>query len=270
MPADIDGKHLMSIAQRFTLPTETGYVDSLELRITAATGDVLGVYLWKDTIHDFGGGLYFHAVDILTPQKKAIYGSKVVNVSSIPANGTVKVKFNHVKVPKDFFVVVQGNYNAAKEPISFFTIAGEIKARRQVTMEESRSSYLALSSKGVETSTFDSKYKLPGVDSALFTDFHITAHTTAPPASVGSEATMQFSAFPNPVTVGNPITVQHGTLAKSEIRIINSLGATIKKVPTDRGDLTEISTTGMPAGAYHLFITSSEGQTSTAKMIVTD
>lgn len=266
----------IAAGERMTLPGESGFVDSVTIQFSSATGDVINVFLYNDTLLDVQG-MQHHLIDVFSPASEAVYASLAFPVSSIPSNGLITVPFDHVEVPKNFFVVVLPNFNQQLQFTSQFNIAAEIKPVRPVTTEDSRSAYLALLP-GTPTSTltdiFDGRFTLQNSDTALFAEFHITAHVSVEEehqqGSVGTEKiNLSVRAYPNPVISGDAITLAIGESGVASTKVFDLLGNEVfRSQAVVTGEL-RIHTNGFAPGVYQVITTVGEKQFRT-QIVVND
>jgi len=165
---------IFAFGERFTLSTNKGFVDSVTVQINSIsqTGDSVGVILWGDTLYNST----FHLINVLaTPTP--IYASAWIYPSQVTAPSVVTIHFNHVQVPKDFFVVILSPANQTTQSFTGFNVMGDRKPIVARSTANSRSGFLALnlSNGSTTTSLLDTVFS-DNTGTPIYSDLYITAH----------------------------------------------------------------------------------------------
>jgi hypothetical protein len=264
LPTRLDTVDVMSISQRFTLPTESGILDSVKMHFDSVDGDNLMLHLFKDTIwngytgdkplhykNTWPGGIFHGAILKMTGFKNY-------------KNFTIKIPLGHVKVPKEFHIGISTAEFGGIAGLSEFTYYGEAHFGRTASLDTSRSGALwTPDHKLYWIDQFDGLFQAEG--QPLGMDFHIDAIVDISQADVATTEVNRTAVYPNPVMMNQPLRVSHGDMMSS-ISLINMLGAEVLNWNGSSNN-AELSTAGLAKGIYTLLITTDSG-VSSEKVIV--
>lgn len=254
------------IGERMTLPSETGFLDSVSIQIDSLPTDSLFVSIIQDSLYDIGGGTQYRLINIF--RTGTILAVANIYPQDISRSHPVTIKFPHVPIPKEFFVVVSSATNQNGQPTNYFFIRGDNKPPRERTADGSRSAgvFIDLQTGNTISAILDGTFILNGQSSAAFSDMYITAYveSTAASAPHTSKHTPSISVFPNPST--NVITVTTA-YPHAMIRIFDALGRAI--FTTDcHSTKTQIDVSSISNGFYTLIVESADAINRTTLSIV--
>ena len=252
-PADFGGLVSILYGQRFTLPSDGGFVDSIRLNFAAIAGAEVGIALVPDTLFETSPGTFYHLIDIFS--ERDAYAEAVIGPTSLPADGWVTVSFDHVAVPKQFFVVAMPNFQAG----GTFELRGDAKPTRVRTTDDSRSAMVAvITSQNLTMSMIlDSFIIFTGEEEPAFTDFYIEAYVETGAASVAQQRNADVAVYPNPVAGTRSIRIASASGVRS-VQLLNALGANVGSW-TLAGSEVHLPLGDIPAGMYLLRITGNDG-----------
>lgn len=264
VPVNYGQFQTMGLAQRFTLPTTSGYLDSITIFLDTIVGSEIGVLIARDTLFETAPGEYFHLIDIFSDRQP--YAEQTIVASALPVDGSVTLRFDHLQVDKNFFVLVVPKIEN-NTFVSGFGLRMEIEPVRERNTENSRSAMLAQLPGGqILSSIFDGVFQIAGADSLLYGQFYIDAFvdTTQPLKHVAMNGQLsELQLYPNPVRSGEALTFGKRTEPVSKVQIYDLLGREVHSSV----DLNEISTNGLTPGSYIVVVTL-DGQRHEAKLVV--
>jgi hypothetical protein len=253
---------VLQYAQRFTLPTETGTLDSIKVRFSQAAGDTVYLYLMEDSVFTLQSG------DAHLPT--TVFGGIAIPVQILPQivdeNGWVTITFDHVPVAKNFHVLAAPRIivdGTSVTPTSSLTVIAENKSGVTPTTESSRSTFVALAPGGIFNIPMDNYFSVDGTPVAV--NFHMQAFVNVETGSVARPSIAAAAMFPNPVASNGTLNIQHNEQIE-EIQIVNMLGNAVQSW-TGKSSNVKLSTSELPAGVYNVIVTTAKGITS-EKLIV--
>ena len=179
-------------AERFTLPGNSGFVDSVKIVFDAITGDSITVVLDPDTLYTTAAG-DFHFVNIFTPTATRFAGVTL----PIPVTSgalTLNLAFPHVPVTKDFHVVVFPRFVVNGTQINFtsqFTLRADSEATRTPTADNAYSTFIGLNLQNSQQTTgIMDGYFIPSGDAGpLYTNFDVEAFVSEPSSTLSLSST---------------------------------------------------------------------------------
>jgi hypothetical protein len=257
---------VLGYGQRFTLPTETGFLDSLHIQIMQVVEDVSGgafnIFITKDEIVPSQKGGPDQHLPVLTTDG-------VISSAGVPAavfqgatNVNLTLKTDHVEVPKEFFVfmtpAVIGNTYSCR-----FVIPGETKTGVATTTENSRSVIFYRNGATPFLEVMDNFFQVSGQNVAV--NFGIDAFVDVEAGSVARTSTSAATMFPNPVASSGTLNIQHNEQINS-IRIVNMLGNEMQSW-SGKSTNVKLSTSDLAKGIYNVIVNTENGVT-TEKLIV--
>lgn len=252
---------LLDLGQRFTLPTASGFVDSVRIYFDTAWGARLGISLYADSLYDTGLGEFHLMNDFTNPEP---YGSAIIEAESILPESWVTIDMGHAAVPKEFFVRVSPE-NDGVDYIAWYALRTEQEPVRARTAENSRSAFFGVVGQNYTTAILDSTFLSLETEEILIGDFWIEAFVSFDNSSVAEPSTASFRLFPNPVAHNAVLNVQDQTPV-TRVQIFNTLGVQVME-HTGRDTRFELPTQGLTPGIYHVIVTNEHGSTS-QKLIV--
>jgi hypothetical protein len=160
---------LIDLGQRFTLPAESGFVDSVRIYFDTAWGARLAVSLYADTLFETGAGA-FHLMNDFGEVEP--YGSAVIEAEGITPKSWVTIDMGRAAVPKEFFVRITPEDDGI-DYISWYTLRTEQEPLRARTTENSRSAFYGIAGQNYTTAILDSTFFSIETDEVLIGDFWI-------------------------------------------------------------------------------------------------
>jgi hypothetical protein len=261
-PAMYGETYVIDLAQRFTLPTNSGYVDSVRIYFVDAEGARLSISLFADTLYNSGNGIFHLMNDFSDPLP---YGQTEIETAAILPNTWVTIDMGHAAVPKEFFVRVSPEDDGI-DYISDYTLRTEREALRARTTENSRSAFFGYDADDNRVSAIlDSTFTSNTSGEILIGDFWMEAFVTVDGASVSSISHGTSQLYPNPAKTDGAIHISDPALVTS-VRIFNTLGVEVKNWSGKAQDV-ELSTQGLTKGFYHVIVTNDQGSTSEKLLI---
>ncbi len=258
IPLTWANSELMGITERITLPTDSGYVDSVRIVFNAISGDSVSVALDPDSVvlQIYPIGLHEHLdATVFNPALNA-FGHAVIYPPQLRSD-TVTVPFPHVMVPKNFHVVL------APSITSSFAIRGDSEATRARTLDNCHSTIIALNGNQTISNVIDSNLTPVGYTAPAFSNLYITAYVSSAPSSVAAtNASSTISIFPNPVS--SSLRIQDGE-AISRVDLFDLLGRTVLSQKLDGSGTLDVS--GLEPGRYEAIIHTARG-ISTAPVLI--
>jgi hypothetical protein len=179
-------------AERFTLPTDSGFVDSVKIVFDAISGDSITVLLDPDTLYTTSAG-EFHFVNIFSTTAQRFAG---VTFPVPAASGafTLNLVFPHVPVTKNFHVVVLPRYTVNGTQINFtsqFSLRADSEATRTPTADNAFSTFLGINLQTSQSTTgiMDGYFVPAGDAGPLYTNFDIQAFVSTPTSTLTLSST---------------------------------------------------------------------------------
>jgi hypothetical protein len=221
--AVIGSSVIYAYGERMTLSGDHGVVDSVTVYFNsiAQTGDSVDVLLVGDTLYNNA----FHLINVFaTPAP--IYGSVWVYPYQVTSPTAVTVHFNHVAVPKEFFVVLISPFNQTAHSFTGFHVMGDRKPIVARTKDNSRSAFLALNTQNSTTSTslLDTVFTDPQ-GHPIYSDLYITAHVQETQGGVRTPALSHegMEVYPNPASTFIEISAPQSS-GTVQAEIVDMLG----------------------------------------------
>lgn len=256
-PANFNPILIIGYSQRFTLPTESGFVDSIRIHIDTAIGGQIAVLLVPDTLATTGLGP-LHLVDIFSG--KDAYGGGAIPVASIRSHAWNTFVLPHVAVPKEFHVLVAGTIENQQVTGAVF-VTGDNEPARPLTTENARSGFVGviMANGAGYSSILDGQLQPAGEDSALYSDLLITvfADTTQTTGYVSRipAAQSNWVVTPNPAASGSMAKLfNKAGRSNATVRLMDNLGREVSRLSDLRaeGASIQVPLPVVAAGAYWL------------------
>jgi|GEM_PF-6812387 len=230
---------MVGLTQRVTIPTDSGFVDSVRIVFDAISGDSVAVLLDPDTILFYDPlGEYFHLDATVFNTTLNPFGIGVI-YPSLLSSDTVTVPFPHVLVPMNFHVTLipsktqQGGFTAS------FAIRGDSEATRVRTVDNAHSTYVLVSGNRLLTGVIDSNITPPTDTVPMYSNLYITAYISNAPSGVTSnETSSAISIFPNPTS--SSIQIQSCEVI-SHVELLDLLGRTVLSQKLDGSGAIDVS-----------------------------
>jgi hypothetical protein len=164
----------------------------------------------------------------------------------------------HVKVPKDFHVMIFPIQTSLEEFSSKFWIVGEMHFD-QAPSSDSRSDVMITSDLIEYTPRLlDGYYNYLG--NPLGVDIHMDAFVDITSSSVKHDAESTIALYPNPIVRNGILHVEHSS-AISSASVRNILGTEMLKW-NGLSAHVQLPLNGLPSGAYQVLITGESGESS--------
>lgn len=251
----------VGMGQRFTHPNELAYLDSVRVHFDAVDGDKLLLVIFRDTIVNTGGSDLHYANTGTTGELARL---------ELELEGLLGLKdfwhtipIPHVKVPKDFHVMLFPIQTSPDEFSSKFWILGAMHVGRSAS-SSSRSDVMITSDLITYTpQLLDGFYTYIG--NPLGIDLHMDAFVDVTSSSVAQGDRDAAGVHPNPAIAGHTLTIKHSDRIRS-LSLVNTLGAEVRET-SGLSTEAKLQTTGLARGVYTLLITTERGVIS-QKIIV--
>ena len=253
---------LVSLGERFTLPANSGFVDSVTLQIDSITTDSVVVALVPDTLIDIGGGTYFHLMNIfgldsISHLSQLSYSRQTVQSDNVRWGVPTTVHFPHVAVPQSFFVAVIPNISSDESITNAFWWRGDHEAQQQLTTDNARSAFTGGNTQTGQyfSSVFGGTFISQQGD-ALFMNFYATLYGSAGSAAVPVQLNSAHEAalYPNPATA---ILNIPSSLQALDFELRDILGRTVLRSSEKNPRLVDVSS--LASGNYWAFIHTAGG-----------
>ena len=266
-----DGAYVMvSWGERFTLPGNSGFVDSVMLQIDSITAGTIYVVLLPDTLIDIGrNGIYFHLMDIrgilrLSDFDCTGYAVQTIQSNNVHSGVPTTVHFPHVAVPQSFFVEVVPDVTTGRV-MNAFSWRGDMEAPRARTPDNCRSGYVAenLQNQGVVRGISDSTFeKTQGnfIFSNLYATLYGSSGSSGVPIQLNSDR--EVALYPNPATT---ILNIPASMQASDFELRDILGRTV--LHSSERNPEHVDVHSLASGDYLAFIHTPGGIITTPVMI---
>lgn len=257
---------VLQYSQRFTLPSNSGFVDSIRVRFARANGDTIYVFLVKDSLYELAAG-DFHLMDLVSSGN--LYGGIAIPVVLLPqiaVDGWVTIQFPHIAVPKEFHIMVSPRILVEGSSISATSdlrLVAENSTGTTPATETSRSNFVALTPQGQQLFSMDNYFSQNGEPVAV--NFHMEAYVDVAQGTVAPEASAPARMYPNPIALNGTLTIEHPEQIAS-VRIVNILGNEMQSW-NGMSSNVKLSIPDLPAGVYNVIVNTESGVT-TEKLIV--
>jgi hypothetical protein len=246
----------VGMGQRFTHQNNFAYLDSIRVHFDAVDGDRLLVVIFSDSIVSSSGADLHYVNTGMTGELARL---------ELDIEGLVGLKdfwhtitIPHVRVPKDFHVMIFPIQTSLEEFSSKFFIVGEMHLD-QGPSSDSRSDVMITSDLITYTPRLlDGYYNYLG--NPLGVDIHMDAFVDITSSSVRSAAEISTAVYPNPIVSNGILHVEHSS-AISSISIRNILGAEMLRWTGLSPDM-QLPLNGLSPGAYQVLITGETGQST--------
>lgn len=165
------------LMQRFTLPNNAGYLDSISVWIEDVNEGSVRFRILPDTAIDFGTATF------RMPNFSVLYDEKTVDKSLLKMRGWNMIKLSGALVPKDFFVTVEYTIGATTNNI--VTILSDARIANNRSEQDSRVVMINQVGTDIQATLMDSLFTISGGARAfpylLMTAFADTSTFSAEP-----------------------------------------------------------------------------------------
>ena len=255
-------------AQRFTLPTTEGFLDSVKILIGGAaevpegSGGMINILIVAANLIDFPDP----SPDFYLPNlsQAGLIGSAQLPAAAFAGAQNVWLTLNtqHMAVPQHFFVYVAPSFGATTNT-SVVVLPSEVKFNTPSTMENSRSVIHTITGAQQSVSIMDNVFNIPTEPAAV--NFYMEAFVDVETGSVARPSTSAAAMFPNPVATSSTLNIQHNEHINS-VRIVNMLGSEVQSW-SGKSASVKLSTSELSTGVYNVIVNTENGVT-TEKLIV--
>jgi hypothetical protein len=262
-PANWGAVAIVGFTERITLPSDSGFVDSVRIVFSAISGDSVGVVLDPDTILQTPVGLYHLDATIFNTSLNA-FAQTTIYPSQLNGSNTVTVRFPHVQVPQNFHIGLVPSVSTSGFTSSY-SILADTEVTRVRTTDNCHSTFIAVveSTGQAESGVVDSDLTPAGYPSPLYSNFYITAFVSSASSSVASnKSAASISVFPNPSS--SFIQIQ-GVAEGSDIQLLDVLGRSVLSAQINGNDKLDVSK--LQPGRYEAVLHSSKGVSTTPVII---
>jgi hypothetical protein len=257
IPSQWGSSVMIGITERMTLPTTTGFVDSVQLTFDQMTGDSIAVVLDPDTVLETPVGFY-HLDETIFDLSVQSYAVGVLYPNQLHGQQTVTVVFPHVAVPQNFHVVLVPS-NDGVSFTSSFSIRGDNEPVRTRTTDNAHSTFIVVQGTQAFSGVIDRNLTPAGDVTPIFSNLDITAFVqtsnsivSAQPSSPNSE----FAVFPNPVATTLNFNLP-ADIEASNFELRDLLGRVVLR---EQGpNLHTIDVSHLGPGRYEAILTTPDG-----------
>lgn len=264
--ANYGGIVSLMLGERITLPTtDIGYVDSVSVVIDSLQSDSVAVLLMPDTLFETSGGAY-HLIDIFSGNSE--YAAVQLYRQQLNLGGETVVHFDHVQVPKEFFVVVVTDVQLNAGVVYATWVRGDLEATRTRTAENTRSAMVGLYNGQFYSLVLDSAFTPPGQTQVAFSNLYARAFVSNEDrgVSTGSSSASAITISPNPATSTITVSNIEGTGNTSTIEVYDLLGRTVlSKVVM--GNTAKLDVREIPNGTYRMVVRNGDAVHSTTLVV---
>jgi hypothetical protein len=257
-----------SLGERFTLPGNSGFIDSVTLQIDSITSGAITVALFPDTLININGVGYCHVMNLdvlhtISDLNYAGYSSQIIQPGNIQWGVPTTVYFPHVAVPQSFFVAVTPDVSSGSI-VNAFWWRSDREASHARTPDNMRSAFIAedLQSGGVGSLLLDSIFVNQG--QPLFCNFYATLYGSSGSSGVPIQLSSVHEAalYPNPATT---ILNIPASLQASDFELRDILGRTVLHSSEKNPAFADVRS--LASGNYWAFMHTAGGIISTPVMI---
>lgn len=240
---------MILFAERITLSSSTGYVDSVIITFDNVTSDSVSVVLFHDSLYETQPRTFYHLLNIFDP-KLTPYAEVRVAKTDIHLGQPTTVLFPHVQVPKEFFVALPIEIDPTTSAISPFTIRGDRGPTHPRTTENARSTAAGVTQSQLTYSILlDSTFVPNGETEPIYSNFYITVYVETSPSSVASSTLLQgvFSAYPNPCNTHTTFFSNDQSFSEGGIEFFDIYGRMVLKQGLNQAGM---DCSQLPSGVY--------------------
>ncbi|GEM_PF-6850678 len=181
-PRDYGAFVNLYLMQRFTLPTSSGFLDSVSIYIDNVSTGAIRIRVLPDSVTHFANGTF------RMPKFSPVLDQIIVDKSALQMKAFNTIKLQGVVVPRDFFITVEFTVNQGKNNTVTLISDGHTAPYR--TEMDSRTVMVNQISNQIQVMLMDSLFRDSGTQKMLFPYLYMTAYTD----------TATFSPFPAFVT----------------------------------------------------------------------
>jgi hypothetical protein len=246
----------LALGERFTLPTDSGHVDTVMVLLDSALGTGFAVTFWPDMI---GTGPQSQEVHLPGTPSIAAY-----HVNQYAPHAMTKIIVPHVAVPKEFYILIFAD-------VSGNTITGQAIMRSDIGPSkapslDSRSMMIINVNGNTIAYPADSVFSAVTGEPPVSTNFYMHAivdTTQSPTASVTlNKSSFNFSASQNPfstITELNLTGLSASDMASARVSLFDALGRELMSV-APRTTSVKISGASLPVGQYTAVLQTASGR----------
>lgn len=264
IPAVRGDRTVLSISQRFTLPTESGLLDSIRMEFDTCDGRKIMLVVTRDSVsNSISTGLPYHYLQM---NETGTIWAATLTMTGFKGKRhfAMKIPIPHVAVPKDFHIILNTMRAAGGNDSSMFAIYGAAHFNRAASLDTSRSGIVWTdSTKMLWADMFDGFFEMNGEPFGF--DLMMDAIVDIGQSSVHAERSQRSALYPNPVQPNAAIRIQD----ESEITSVTIRNMAGSEVFGWRGASTnlELPLTGLGRGIYTTLIRTGKGARS-EKLVV--
>ncbi|MBI5648395.1 MAG: putative Ig domain-containing protein [Ignavibacteriae bacterium] len=167
MPRDYGSFMNLMLFQRFTLPNNAGFLDSMQVFISALTPGSVSFRVYPAVPANFGSSTFY------VPQFSPAIDSLFIPSTAIAQNAWNTIVFNGKTVPKEFFISVEFTLTGGTN--NTVTVAGDFHELPARTLEKTRVIMLNTSGGDLQLATLDSTLVESGTQKPIFSYLYMTA-----------------------------------------------------------------------------------------------
>lgn len=254
-PANWSPLIMTGFTERITLPTDSGFVDSVQIVFDSTGGDSIAVLLDPDTVILTPVG-YDHLDEGIFNLSASPYATAFIHPAALNGSHNATVVFPHVAVPKNFHVGLVPHLTSTTV-FSFFYLRGDTETTRVRTVDNCHSTFIAFnpSLNQYESGVVDGNLTPAGYTSPLYSNFYISAFVSTSASSVSAENNSpSISLYPNPATT----FIQFQGLGNgTNVELLDVLGHIVLSEQVVGNNKLDIS--GLRPGRYEALVHTANG-----------
>ncbi len=248
--------------ERFTLPGESGYLDSIRIHFDSVSGDILQIGIFRDEIRENARGT-FHLADY---SFFGLIARFELDISAMQDLRDFWVTFptDHLPIPKEFHIGIGANplVQGSDEYTSMFKLIGEAHYDQPPTIDSRSDILLTQDFLTFTTDVFDGFFTFNTLPLGI--NFHIDAVVDQEPSSVARDESSSLEIYPNPATSNGVLNLANAN-GVSSIALFDVLGNKVARYGPQAS--TSVMLPTLASGVYSVVIADGSG-TRTQKLII--
>jgi hypothetical protein len=247
---------IIAFTERITLPSDSGFLDSVRIVFDAIAGDSVSVGLDPDTVIATPVGIYHLDATVFSPTSNDFATAVIYPSKSGSSDTTVTVAFPHVPVPRNFHIVLVPSSSSVAFTSSY-SVRGDSEVTHLRTTDNCHSTFIGInpSTDQSESGVIDSNLTPAGFTSPIYSELYITAFVSSQSSGVsGSSAARSISIFPDPASTF--INIQ-GIDGPSTVELLDLLGRPVLSAQIDGEGKLDINR--IQVGRYEAVIHTTNG-----------
>ncbi len=258
---------MLYLGERISLPTSTGWVDSVEITFGSVSSDSITIALLPDTLYEIQPGTTYHLMNIFTQDAIPYYELRIATKDIVLGKPTM-LHFPHVLVGKEFFVAPTIEFDPATVVIFPYSIRSDREPTRDRNTQNARSAAIGIANQLTYSLITDGSFIPSGDSIAIYSNFYILAFVELGPLAVRQIPinNNQLSVYPNPCSAQTQLHLKT-TTTSTMVELIDVCGRTVFQ-NIFSGEQTTLDCSSLPAGIYRVVCKSTVGTISSTISVV--